>query len=104
MRKTRKDCLLSYVAVFCYLLLSSAFIAAQSTADVLVLNGRIYTVNAKQPWAEALAIRQGKIIAVGTSKDLARFRGTSTKVIDAQGHLVLPGFTDCHVHFMGGSL
>jgi predicted amidohydrolase YtcJ len=74
-----------------------------TTADVMLIYARIYTVNAHQPWAEALAIREGKILAVGSDRDIARYRGPSTKVIDAKGRLVLPGFTDCHVHFMDGS-
>lgn len=73
-------------------------------ADLLVLNARIYTVNSRQPWAEALAIRGDKIVAVGTMKAIEAYRGPSSKVMDAQGHLVLPGFTDCHIHFMEGSL
>jgi len=72
-------------------------------ADLLLVNAHIYTVNAHQPWAEALAIRDGKILAVGTSRDIARYRGPSTQVIDARGKLVLPGFTDCHTHFLDGS-
>jgi len=81
--------------------LSSAETAAR--ADLVLVNARIYTVNAHQPWAEALAIRDGKILAVGTSRDIARYRGPSTQVIDARGKLVLPGFTDCHTHFLDGS-
>jgi predicted amidohydrolase YtcJ len=77
---------------------------AVPTADTVIVNARIYTVNAKQPWAEALAIRGDKILAVGSAKDIAAYRGASTKVVDAQGKLVLPGFTDCHIHFMEGSL
>ena len=75
-----------------------------SPADTVVVNGLIYTVNEQQPWAEALAIRADKIVAVGTATDIARFRGPATKVIDAAGRLVLPGFTDCHSHFVDGSL
>jgi predicted amidohydrolase YtcJ len=77
---------------------------AVTTAETVIVNARIYTVNAKQPWAEALAIRGDKILAVGSAKDIAAYRGASTKVVDAQGKLVLPGFTDCHIHFMEGSL
>ena len=73
-------------------------------ADSVVLNARIYTVNPRRPWAEALAIRAGKILAVGSAREIARYRGASTRVIDAHGHLVLPGFADCHIHFMEGSL
>lgn len=72
-------------------------------ADLVLVHSRIYTVNPKQPWAEALAIREGKLLAVGTDRDIARYRGTSTQVIDGKGRLVLPGFTDCHVHFLDGS-
>jgi len=68
------------------------------------VNARIYTVNPQQPWAEALAIRGDKIIAVGSMRDIAARRGPSTHVIDGQGRFVLPGFTDCHIHFLDGSL
>jgi predicted amidohydrolase YtcJ len=60
-------------------------------------------VNAKEPWAEAVAIRDGKILTVGHQADIEKFRSASTKVVDAGGRVVLPGFTDCHVHFMSGS-
>jgi predicted amidohydrolase YtcJ len=73
------------------------------TADVILIHARIYTVNASQPWAEALAIRNGKILAAGKDDEISHYRGASTRVIDGKGRLVLPGFTDCHVHFMDGS-
>ena len=84
--------------------LGAANAASQQFADTMVVNARVYTVNSLQPWAEALAIRQGKIIAVGSSKEIASYRGPATKTIDAGGRLVLPGFTDCHNHFLDGSL
>src|SRR5256712_11421676 len=77
---------------------------ASTVADTVVTNARIYTVNSQQPWAEALAISGDKILAVGSAKDMAAYRGPATKVVDAQGRLVLPGFTDCHIHFMDGSM
>jgi len=77
--------------------------SAPQTADVLILRARIYTVDAKHPWAEAVAVRGEKILAVGNEQEIERYRGTSTKVIDAKGRLVLPAFTDCHVHFIDGS-
>jgi len=73
-------------------------------ADALVLHGKIYTLNSKQPWAQALAVQRGKIVAVGSDAEIESLRGSGTKVIDAGGRLVLPGFTDCHIHFMDGSL
>src|SRR5260370_39451756 len=74
------------------------------TADTIILRAKIYTLNGKQPWAEALAIKGGKILAVGSDKDIQAYRGSSTKIVDAGGHLLLPGFEDCHIHFMDWSL
>jgi predicted amidohydrolase YtcJ len=74
-----------------------------TSAYTIVLHARIYTVDAKHPWAEAIAIRGEKILAVGADREILHYRGASTKIIDAQGRLVLPGFTDCHAHFLDGS-
>lgn len=73
-------------------------------ADIIVVHGRVYTENPKQPWAQAVAIRGSKIVAVGEDATIEKRRGMGTKVINAGGKLVLPGFVDCHVHFLGGSL
>jgi predicted amidohydrolase YtcJ len=78
--------------------------ANAQTADTIVHHAKIYTVNAKQPWAEAVAIQGDKIIAVGTEAEVETFRRPNTKMIDAGGQLVLPGFVDCHIHFLDGSL
>ena len=83
---------------------ASAWGQPSPAADTVIVNARIYTVNVRQPWAEALAIRGDKVLAVGSAKEIAAYRGASTKVIDAQGKLLLPGFTDCHIHFLDGSL
>src|SRR5260370_36531116 len=72
-------------------------------ADIIVLQGRVYTENPQQPWAQAVAIYRGKIVAVGDDPEIERRRGMGTKVINAGGTLVLPGFVDCHIHFMEGS-
>jgi predicted amidohydrolase YtcJ len=77
---------------------------AKHVADTVVIHGRIYTLDSKQPWAQALAIRADKIVAVGDDATIGKFRGPDTKVIDAAGRLVLPGFVDCHIHFMDGAL
>jgi predicted amidohydrolase YtcJ len=73
-------------------------------ADIIVIHGRVYTENPKQPWVQAVAIRGAKIVAVGDDITVEKIRGMGTKVINAGGKLVLPGFADCHVHFMDGSL
>jgi predicted amidohydrolase YtcJ len=77
---------------------------AKNAADTVVLHGRIYTLDSRQPWAQALAIRANKIVAVGDDASIGKFRGPGTKVIDAAGQLVLPGFVDSHSHFFEGSI
>jgi predicted amidohydrolase YtcJ len=72
-------------------------------ADTVVLHAKIYTANPQQPWADAVAIRDGKILAIGSDKQIAAYEGSSTKIVDADDHMVLPGFIDTHVHFMAGS-
>jgi len=99
---SRATCLASLVfAIAAYSAASPQ--TAASTADVILINGKVYTVNPAQPWAQAVAVKDGKIVAVGDSNDVLEFRGAATQLIDAQGHLVLPGFGDSHVHFMEGS-
>ncbi len=82
----------------------SAIAGGPALADTVVVNARIYTVDAQHPWAEALAIRGDKILAVGRLQDINSFRSAETKVIDAGGRLVLPGFVDSHIHMLEGSL
>lgn len=73
-------------------------------AETLIVNAKVYTVNSRQPWTEGVAIAGGKILAVGSNREVERYRGERTQVIDAKGRLVLPGFTDCHIHFIAGSV
>lgn len=73
-------------------------------ADILIVHAKVYTLNSQAPWAQAVAIRHGKIVAVGSDEVVGKMRGIGTRVIDAGGKLVLPGFTDCHVHFFEGSV
>jgi predicted amidohydrolase YtcJ len=72
-------------------------------ADLVLLNGGIYTVNPANPWAEAVAVRDGAIIAVGSNADVQSLATDTTRVIDLEGKMALPGFHDAHVHpTMGG--
>ena len=68
-------------------------------ADAVYRNGKIYTVNDKQPWAEAVAIKAGKFLKVGTNDEVKAVMGTDTKVIDLGGKFVMPGLHDTHLHF-----
>ncbi|MGA2002572.1 MAG: amidohydrolase [Terriglobales bacterium] len=97
-------CLASLLIVVAVGQVSLASDTPTRPADVIITNARIYTVNPQQKWAEAIAIRLDRIVAVGDRKQVEELRGPSTRIIDAGGRLLLPGFTDCHIHFMQGSL
>lgn len=71
-------------------------------ADLILRNGSIYTVNQAQPWAEAIAIKNGRISYVGDETGLEVFIGKKTEVVDLKGKFVLPGFQDAHVHPLEG--
>jgi len=68
-------------------------------ADLILRNGLIYTVDSTNTLTEAVAIRGGKFVFVGANKDVKKYQGKQTKVIDLKGAFVLPGFNDNHVHF-----
>jgi predicted amidohydrolase YtcJ len=84
-------------------LLSAAVAAAQSATTVL-LNGKILTVDPKFSVAEALAVRDGRIIASGTSSDLRKIAGKQARVIDLEGRTVIPGLIDSHMHAIRAAL
>lgn len=70
-------------------------------ADTLYIGGDIVTVDDQQPKAEAVAVKDGKIVAVGTRAEVERgFKGSATKTVDLQGKTLLPGFIDAHSHFI----
>jgi len=73
-------------------------------ADVVFLNGGVYTVDAVRRRAEAVAVRGGRIVGVGSNADVRHVVGPSTEVIDLRGRLLLPGFQDAHVHAPSGGL
>ena len=66
------------------------------------INGKIYTVNEKQPYAQAVVIEGSKIIYVGSENGAAKFIDAGTDIIDLKGKLMLPGFDDAHLHFTSG--
>lgn len=70
-------------------------------ADLILTNGVIYTLNEAQPEVEALAVREGKITALGTSKEIADLQGEETEVFDLEGKFAMPGFIEGHGHFSG---
>jgi predicted amidohydrolase YtcJ len=75
--------------------------APQAPADLVLTNGKVVTVDSNLPEARAVAVRGGRVVAVGTEKDIRAFIGPSTAVIDLKGALAIPGLIDSHGHFMG---
>ncbi|HEV3470190.1 MAG TPA: amidohydrolase [Pyrinomonadaceae bacterium] len=97
-----------FVLLFCGSLLvstagTSGAARRQGAADLLLVNGKVFTADAAGTLAEAVAVSGGRIVAVGSTGEVrARFRGART--IDLRGRLVTPGFNDAHIHFLGGGL
>ena len=76
----------------------SETVSAENLADAVYTNGRIYTVNDASPWAEALAIKDGRLLVVGSADDVAAVTGNGTEVVDLGGKFVMPGLIDTHTH------
>jgi predicted amidohydrolase YtcJ len=101
-RNRRALFVLIIVAALTPVFLTNARQAGQGTmADLVLTNGKVVTVDDKIPEARALAVLGGKIIAVGTEKDIKRHIGAQTQVIDLKGALAIPGIIESHGHFTG---
>lgn len=79
---------------------STAVFAQKTSADKIFINGKIITVDNQNSIAQAVAVHEGKILAVGTTKDIEKLKGKNTQVVDLGGKTVTPGFIDGHSHFM----
>lgn len=79
-------------------------LAANLEADLIVHNARVYTVDARQPRAEAFAVSDGRFVAVGSSEEVLRLARPKTQLLDAKGMTVTPGFIDAHCHADGEML
>jgi hypothetical protein len=90
--------------VFTLVSLASASAQPPNSADLIVHNGKVLTVDAKFSTFEAVAVRDGKILAVGTNADVLKLKGEKTRVIDAKGNTVMPGLYDSHTHPVGAAL
>jgi predicted amidohydrolase YtcJ len=71
-------------------------------ADLVFVNGKVWTVDAAKPEAQAVAVWRGRILKVGTDDEVKQLVGPKTKVVDLSGRRVVPGFYDSHAHFLGG--
>jgi predicted amidohydrolase YtcJ len=77
---------------------------ADTGADAVYRNGRIYTVDAARSWAEAVAVTGGRIVYVGTDEGVETHIGPATTVVDLHGRMMLPGLQDAHIHPIGGGV
>ncbi len=82
--------------------LSPAPARAQASADTILVGGKLWTGNPRQPEAQAIAILDGRIAAVGSDAEVRRWAGPHTTVLELEGRRVVPGFNDAHVHFFDG--
>src|SRR5688500_19669200 len=76
-------------------------LAQQAPADLILINGRIVTVDDSRPEAQAIAMRGDTIAALGTTAEMRKLAGPNTKIIDLEGQLAIPGFIEGHGHFTG---
>jgi predicted amidohydrolase YtcJ len=97
--------MIAKIAKITFVLFLGSFMAfgqAKPAADLIITNAKIWTVDKSRPNAEALAVLGERIVAVGSAAEVDTWHGPQTKVLDAQGKLLLPGFNDAHVHFVDG--
>ena len=88
------------------LIIGMAFVGCDSqkkSADIILI-APAYTMDTKQPWAEAVAIKGDKIIFVGDDHDVRLYQNSTTQVIEVPHGMVLPGFIDSHVHLLWGGI
>ncbi|HBL27158.1 MAG TPA: amidohydrolase [Acidobacteria bacterium] len=97
-KKGKQSLALGVAAVLAVPLLAAG--RPQDTADLVLRNGRVVTVDPAQPEAQAVAIKGDRIVAVGTDADVLRLIGPKTEVVDLAGKLAIPGFIESHGHFL----
>jgi len=73
-------------------------------ADLILTGARVYTMDAARSWGEAVAVKDGRILAAGSARSVAETKGPSTRMVDLPGRFVIPGFQDAHVHALHGGL
>ena len=91
-------------AILVAALLATPHAMAQASADLVLVNGKVWTGNQRQPEAEALAVIGNRIVAVGSTQEIRRWIGTGTRSIELHGKRVVPGFNDAHVHMLDGGM
>ncbi|MBK6403930.1 MAG: amidohydrolase family protein [Holophagales bacterium] len=91
-------------ALLAILLLSPLAVPApEPAADLLLTGGRVWTADPSRPWAEAVAVREGRVVFVGRDAETVKLKGPKTTTVALRGRLVTPGFEDAHLHLMSGA-
>jgi predicted amidohydrolase YtcJ len=101
MQSTLRSTLCATLLVASSAQLLAAQTSSQRPADLIVTGARIYTVDPSRPTAEALAIRDGRVLFVGSARGARALQGPKTQIVDATGRTIIPGMTDAHAHFLG---
>jgi len=94
--------MLTFVALLAFV--GQSFAAPDSPANIVYINGKIYTLNIKKPWAEAVAVKGNRIIFVGSNADVKGYIGKNSKVINLHERMMMPGFIEGHMHIVSGGL
>ncbi len=89
----------AWAAILVFLAIAAFAQSPETSADLIFYHGKIWTVDAARPLAQAIAIKGARIVKVGSDSEIAAFRGPSTRFVDLHGRLALPGFNDAHTHF-----
>lgn len=93
-----------FLVFVCLVIGMSAVAQHRPSADLIITHAKVWTVEKDHPTAQAVAVLGDRIVAVGSNAEVNLWRGAQTRVIDAGGKLVLPGFNDAHVHFIDGGM
>ncbi|MFC2169537.1 amidohydrolase [Acidobacteriota bacterium] len=96
----KKSAIWLWVFLGCFLIFSGC--QQQEKADLVVKNGKVFTVVEDNLWAEAVAVKGETILAVGSDEEIEKYVGNTTQVLDVEGKLVIPGLIDAHTHFASG--
>src|SRR4029453_7887437 len=78
--------------------------AQERTADLILVNGKLATLDKRRPSAEAVSIKAGRFSRVGSAKEVMTDKGTATRIVDLKGHTAIPGLNDSHTHPIRGGL
>src|ERR1700747_2042751 len=101
-KENMKTISLILISVLSCIFSVTAATRSRPAADLIITNAKVWTVDKSNPTAQAVAVLGDRIVAVASNSDVDNWRGPNTRVIDAEGKLLLPGFNDSHVHFVNG--